>query len=228
MRMFFSIYAAHPKDTKLCLLAEFHSSRYKRTMRIVMFGMGNVGGALARLWSAAGYDVTAAAREDRRGSAAGAGVIALCLPWSAAESVLASCGDLTGKVLIDCTNPVTPSVDALAIGGVTSAAERIQALHPGASVVKAFNSLGAALLGDADFNGEAADGFFCGDNASAKRAVEPLVAAAGLHPVDVGPLRNARYLEALAMLWIDLAIHRGRGPTFAFKMLTRAAEVPQR
>ncbi len=186
-----------------------------------MLGMGKLGGALARLWTAAGYDVIAAGRDSLRESATGAGALALCLPWSAVEPALASCGDLTGKILIDCTNPLTPAIDALAIGGLTSAAEQIQALHPGAPVVKAFNSLGASLLGNADFDGQLADGFFCGDDASAKRAVEPLIAAAGLHPVDVGPLRNARYLEALAMLWIDLAVHRGRGPTFAFKMLSR-------
>ena len=197
-------------------------------MRIAMLGMGNVGGALARLWKAAGYDVAPAARGNLREVSAGADALAICLPWSAVESVLASCGDLSGKILIDCTNPLTPSIDGLAIGGLTSAAEQIQALHPGAPVVKAFNSLGAALLGDADFNGQPADGFFCGDDATAKRSVQPLVAAAGLHPVDVGPLRNARYLEALAMLWIDLAVHQGRGPTFAFKMLSRAAQRPDR
>lgn len=85
------------KDTKLCLLADPRSSRYKRTMRIAMFGMGHVGGTLARLWTAAGYDVTSATRKNLRESAAGAGVIAVCLPWSAVEPALASCGDLTGK-----------------------------------------------------------------------------------------------------------------------------------
>lgn len=197
-------------------------------MRIAMLGMGNVGGALARLWTAAGYDVIAAKRDNLREASAGAGALALCLPWSAVESALAACGDLTGKILIDCTNPITPSLDGLAIGGLTSAAEQIQTLHPGAPVVKAFNTLGAALFGDAEFDGQLADGFFCGDDAAAKRAVEPLIAAAGLHPVDAGPLRNARYLEGLAMLWIDLAVHRGRGPTFAFKMLSRGVEGPAR
>jgi predicted dinucleotide-binding enzyme len=42
-------------------------------------------------------------------------------------------------------------------------------------------------------------------------------------PFDAGPLANARYLEAMAMLWIDLALKRGRGPSFGFRTLERAA-----
>jgi predicted dinucleotide-binding enzyme len=54
--------------------------------------------------------------------------------------------------------------------------------------------------------------------------VVPLIAATGLRPFDAGPLRNARYLEAMAMLWIDLAVIRGRGPTFGFRTLERTAK----
>jgi hypothetical protein len=36
-------------------------------------------------------------------------------------------------------------------------------------------------------------------------------------------LRNARYLEAMAMLWIDLALKRGRGPSFGFRTLEHAS-----
>ena len=52
---------------------------------------------------------------------------------------------------------------------------------------------------NATFDGLEADGYYCGDDAAAKSAVAPLITAAGLRPFDAGPLRNARYLEAMAM-----------------------------
>jgi len=187
-------------------------------MNISIIGAGNVGGALAGLWTGAGYAVRVARRPDIAQATADADVLALCVPWPAAQGALASCGTLAGKIIIDCTNPLAPALEGLTLGGTTSAAEQIQDWHPQARVVKAFNSIGAALLGPEKLEGQTVDGFYCGDDAS-KQAVRPLVVAAGLRPVDVGPLRNARYLEALAMLWIDLAVNQKRGPTFAFSLV---------
>ena len=204
--------------------------------RITVLGAGNVGGALARLWSKAGHDVSIAVREGSTakpipGVSTGAAkelartaeVLVLAVPWEAAEQALASCGDVGGKTVVDCTNPLLPNLEGLAFGTTTSAAEKLQQSAPRARVVKAFNTIGAPLFGNATFNGLQADGYFCGDDEAAKAAIVPLITAAGLRPFDAGPLRNARYLEALAMLWIDLAVKRGRGPTFGFRALERAA-----
>ncbi len=155
--------------------------------------------------------------------AGAAEIVLLAVPWAAAAEALASCGDLSGKVVVDCINPVLPTLEGLEFGGTTSAAEKLQQLAPRARLVKAFNTIGAGLLGNATFNGLQADGYYCGDDDAAKAAVVPLISAAGLRPFDAGPLRNARYLETMAMLWIDLAIKRGRGPTFGFRTLERAA-----
>ena len=100
--------------------------------------------------------------------------------------------------------------------------EQVSAWAGGARVVKAFNSIGAGNFGRADFAGQTADGFYCGDDAAAKAVVKPLIADTGLNPVDVGPLRNARWLEAIAMLWIDLAVNQGWGGDHAFKLLRRS------
>jgi predicted dinucleotide-binding enzyme len=83
----------------------------------------------------------------------------------------------------------------------------------GAKVVKAFNTIGAADFGDAQFGAIRADGFYCGDDKAAKAEVRGLVESAGFEPSDVGPLKSARYLEAMAMLWIDLAVIQKQGPT---------------
>jgi hypothetical protein len=203
---------------------------------IAIIGTGNIGGALARLWTEAGQQVTVATREGStpkqipgvssgpaRSVAGKADILLLAVPWAAAKEALASCGDLSGKILVDCINPVLPTLEGLEFGGTTSASEQLQQLVPQAHVVKAFNTIGAPLLGNATFDGLEADGYYCGDDAAAKSAVAPLIASAGLRPFDAGPLRNARYLEAMAMLWIDLAIKRGRGPSFGFRTLERAA-----
>jgi predicted dinucleotide-binding enzyme len=41
----------------------------------------------------------------------------------------------------------------------------------------------------------------------------------GFEPVDVGPLWSARYLEAVAMLWIEMAILQGFGANFGFRLV---------
>jgi NADPH-dependent F420 reductase len=221
----------------LCLIVRLLNEAYTKSMtRIAVLGAGNVGGALARLWSEAGHAVSVAVREGSAAKqiagvhtgpakeiAGSAEVVVLAVPWASAEEALASCGDVSGKVVIDCTNPVMPALEGLEFGTTTSAAEKLQKFAPRARVVKAFNTIGAPLLGNAIFNGLQADGFYCSDDEAAKAAVVPLIEAAGLRPFDAGPLRNARSLEAMAMLWIDLAVKRGRGPTFGFRTLERTA-----
>jgi predicted dinucleotide-binding enzyme len=109
----------------------------------------------------------------------------------------------------------------LTIGTTASAGEQVAAWATGARVVKAFNTIGAANFGNARFGAQRADGFYCGDDAVSKSAVRELIEAAGFDPVDVGPLRQARWLEPLAMLWIDLAVNQRQGANHAFKLLRR-------
>lgn len=206
-----------------------------KVMRIAILGLGHVGGGLAKAWSAAKHELYAGVRSPstttspiagmKIGSIAEAAstaeVLALCVPWNGAKSILEQCGDLSGRILIDCTNPLRKDLSGLEIGMTTSAAEQIAALQPLAHVVKAFNTLGSTLLGNAAFPEGKASGFYCGDDADAKKFVQPLIVDAGLDPVDVGPLSNARWLEAMAMLWIDLAFNRGFQTNFAFRIVRR-------
>jgi len=78
-----------------------------------------------------------------------------------------------------------PDLEGLEFGGTTSAAEKLQQLAPRAHVVKAFNTIGAPLLGNATFDGLEADGYYCGDDDAAKAAVAPLIAA-----IRIGPNRH--------------------------------------
>ncbi|MGH9432803.1 MAG: NADPH-dependent F420 reductase [Terriglobia bacterium] len=213
----------------------------KTQLKIAVLGAGNVGGALGRLWAAAGHEVTFGVPDPRgervaaavaalqgRGRAAGvaeaaapAEVVALCVPWTAAEAAIRTSGSLSGKVVIDCMNPLSADLKGLTVGTTTSAAELVAGWAKGAKVVKAFNTIGAFNFGNAQYGSQRADGFYCGDDAAAKTVVKDLVDQAGLDPVDVGPLTNARWLEALAMLWIDLAVNQRLGANHAFKLLRR-------
>jgi predicted dinucleotide-binding enzyme len=209
-------------------------------MKIAILGAGNVGGALGRLWAARGHDIFFGvpdpngdkARKAVQGlggrgnavtnaaAAAGANVVVLAVRWGAAEQALRAAGDLKGTILIDATNPLAPDLSGLLIGNTWSAAEQVEA-WTGAKVVKAFNTLGSVLFGITDFDGMQADGFYCGDDEIAKALVSNLIAETGMLPVDAGPLRNARLLEPMALLWIDLANNRGWGRNHAFKLLRR-------
>jgi 8-hydroxy-5-deazaflavin:NADPH oxidoreductase len=210
-------------------------------MKIGILGAGNVGAALARVWVSKKHEVAfgvpdpkgdrvkkalaglgGTARAGTNAEAAAFGeVLAPAVPWPAAQDAIAKCGNLAGKIVVDCVNPLSGDYKSLAIGHSTSAAEQVAGWAHGARVVKAFNTIGAGNFGNADFSGQRADGFYCGDDDAAKGVVKTLIGDAGLNPVDVGPLRNARLLEPLAMLWIDLALNQGWGPNHAFKLLRR-------
>ena len=209
-------------------------------LNIAIFGAGNVGGALGRIWSTRHEVVFGVpnphsesvkktlAQMSGRGratsnaeAASGAGIIVLSVPWPAAEEAIRSAGDLSGKIVIDCTNPLAADLSGLAVGLTTSAGEMVAGWAAGASVVKAFNTIGAPDFGNARFGSQRADGFYCGDDPASKAVVSKLIDEAGLDPVDVGPLRNARLLEPMAMLWIDLAVNQRQGVNHAFKLLRR-------
>ena len=203
-------------------------------MRLGIIGAGHVGGALGRLWESQGHDVRFGVRDKSRAAAGGlpsartcsvpeAGafgdVIVLATPWDGTANAVRSAGDLSGKTVIDCTNPLLPDLSGLAVGLTTSGAEEVAKLVPAAHVVKCFNTLGAANFAHPDFGNETASMFFCGDDAGAKQIVAELGKQLGFDMVDAGPLSQARYLEPMAMLWITMAMKYGGTGRSAFRLL---------
>ena len=75
---------------------------------------------------------------------------------------------------------------------------------PRANVVKAFNTVFAQHMSTGTVNGEVLTAFVAGDNGAARKAVLELARAIGFDAVDSGPLKNARYLEPLAFLNIQI------------------------
>jgi 8-hydroxy-5-deazaflavin:NADPH oxidoreductase len=214
-------------------------------MEIGVIGAGNVGGTLGRRWAQAGHAVVFGVRDPNdakvrtllasAGANARAGrveeataasaVVVLTVPWEAAHDAVRSAGDLTGKVLVDATNPVAMSPaglqQGLLVGHTTSAAEQVAAWAQGARVVKAFNTTGFGNMHDPRYGSHAATMFLCGDDGEAKAMVTQLGEDLGFEMLDAGPLTIARLLEPLAMLWIHLAVFQGLGPDIAFTLQRR-------
>jgi len=210
-------------------------------VNIAILGTGRVGGALGAGWANRGHNVVFGSRNPRsehvlrqieasggkiraatpREAVKDADVVVLATPWQAAESAINAAGDLSGKILVDCINPLTEDFRHLDIGHTTSAAEQIAKWAPGAKVVKAFNSVSAGAMADPWFGDENATMLYCGDDEDAKAVVRRLAEELGFDAYDAGPLSIARYLEPFAMLYIKLAIKEGWGGNCAFKILRR-------
>jgi len=208
-------------------------------MKIGVVGSGNVGSALARGWVAKGHQVmlgvrdteSSAAREraDTLGAALGsvreAGLfgdaVALAVPWSAVDYALAEVGDFGGRVLLDCTNPLTADLSGLDVPSGSSGAERVAERATGARVVKVFNTTGASNMSDPAYPDGAASMLLCGDDADARKTAAALATDLGFEPVDAGALEAARLLEPLALLWIRLAMRQGLGRDIAFRLMRR-------
>ncbi len=213
-------------------------------MKIGIIGAGNVGGTLGRILTQKGHEIVFGVRDpqsskvqsvvDSTGGKALAAsvqeaashgeVLILATPWNATQEALAASGNLTGKIIIDATNPIemTPAglAAGLTIGYTTSAAEEIAKWAIGAQVVKAFNNIGASCFENLQFGSQTATAFICGDNVDAKKIVTNLAQDIGFEVVDAGELQQARLLEPLGMLWINLA-YSGMGQDFAINLIKR-------
>jgi predicted dinucleotide-binding enzyme len=129
-----------------------------------------------------------------------------------------------GKLVLDTTNPLDFSggMPPKLVGGLgDSLGEKIQRALPGAHVVKAFNTVGNALMFRPDLPGGPPDMFVCGDDGQAKKTAAGICREFGWGVVDVGGIGSSHYLEAMCMVWVISGALSG-GWTQAFKMLKPA------
>ena len=156
-----------------------------------------------------------------REAAAHGEVVVVATPWAATQDAVRNAGDLTGKIIFDCTNPLKQDLSGLAVGHTTSGAEQVAQWASSSRVVKIFNTTGFENMAQPSYGGTAITMFFAGDDAEAKQVAAKLAQGLGFDPVDAGPLVNARCLEPLASLWIYLAIQQGHGTSIAYKLLRK-------
>ena len=189
--------------------------------KIGIIGDGNVGGALARGLKRAGRDVRAVGKDKAaiRDTASWADIVLLAVPFAVIDDVVNEVGNsLAGKTLVDVTNALDANM-ALAVGFTTSGAEDLQKKLPKARVVKAFNTQFAQHMDSGKLGDQPLTVFVAGDDAAAKSEVTDLASAIGFEVVDAGPLANARLLEPLGYLNIQLGYVLGLGTQIGFKLV---------
>ncbi|RZV35820.1 MAG: NADP oxidoreductase [Chromatiales bacterium] len=189
---------------------------------VAVIGTGNVGMALGTEFAALDHTVIYGSRSPESQktralvdktpnasaalpaeAAARADVIVLAVPGMATESVVNALGDLSGKIIIDPTNPLIVEGDppTFIIGTDRSLGEIVQEAHPDAFVVKAFNTINWQLMIDPPTPPPVIP--LAGDNAEAKVQVAEWVRAMGLDSVDVGGIYHARATEYLIVMMLN-------------------------
>jgi NADPH-dependent F420 reductase len=211
---------------------------------VTIIGAGNMGRGIGTRLVSGGHDVQilaptpehasslaqelggqngAAARGGAIGEQIEGEVVILATPFDAAMEFAQSRGnDLTGRVVVDITNPVDfQTFDGLVVPPDSSAAEEIaKQLPAGVPVVKAFNTTFAGTLTAGKVADQSLDVLVAGDDEGAKTAVATLVESSGMRPIDAGPLRRAQQLEHLGFLHMALQNNLGTGFGSAVKFVT--------
>jgi predicted dinucleotide-binding enzyme len=222
-------------------------------MRIGILGSGLMGGKLGTIWARAGHDVVFSysrsekklerlARDAGGNARAGtpaeaakdADALLLAVHWSRTDDVVKKAGDLSGKVIVNCSLPMNADDTGLVLGVTTSGAEKLAKKLPKARIVSAFNTVpsevffsvfemsgrGKGKAGRGKREGERAERpslVYCGDDKQAKKVAVRLITDVGFEPIDAGPLRIARYTEPFALLAAQLAYEGDRGPAMAYR-----------
>nr|WP_182886453.1 NAD(P)-binding domain-containing protein [Microbispora sp. H10885] len=202
------------------------TSERRRTMRIGILGTGRMATALGGAWVRAGHDVlvggrdrAAAARTAARIGAVTDGTLAdaavhgelvlAAVPADAAPRLANGLAAvLTGRTVVDCSNPVEPGDDGLTLstGGTTSVARLMREAAPGAHVVKAFNLCHDSIwtLPRPVFEGVPLAVPFCGDDPGSLDRTATLIRSMGCTPIRCGGLSRAVHIEAAAAFAIGV------------------------
>lgn len=217
-----------------------------KAQRIGILGTGNVGRTLGKGLLDLGHEVCLGSRTQgnevavkwaaEAGPRASAGTFAdaasfgeilfIATRGSGTEDAVRAAGleNFGDKIVLDTTNPLDLTggkLNGLFVGTTDSLAEKIQRLVPTARIVKGFNSVGWPLFINPDFKDGTPDMFLCGADAAAKKWVAGLCASWGWHPVDLGDLEQARWVEALVMPWLLCWRQNNMTARHAYKFLVK-------
>jgi predicted dinucleotide-binding enzyme len=185
-------------------------------MKIGIIGVGEIGGALARHWSAAGHQLLISSRHPEqlqafakelgpnlkvgtpREAAAFGEVVMLAVPYGATPQVGRDyAAELKGKVVLDAGNPYPSRDGEMAVrdrqrGTGVASAEYL----PGTRLVRAFNAINSGPLEREGFRKPERIGIpLAADDAEALKIAAQLVSDAGFDPVPVGKLSRAREFD---------------------------------
>lgn len=211
-------------------------------MKLAFIGYGNVGAPLADQLQRLGHEVTLAASDTSSESVkkalarnpglkvappklavTPAEVVFLATPFQVNADALAGvAGEIKGKILVDCTNPVGPGLSH-GLNSRQSGSEMVQELAPESKVVKAFT-----IYGFENFENSSYPAYnvrpammYCGRDDDAKQTVGELIGQLGWEPVDVGGLEQALHLEHMTLLWVRMVRMGGQSPNLVWARLRR-------
>jgi predicted dinucleotide-binding enzyme len=212
-------------------------------MKVGILGSGDVAKVLAGGFLKHGHEVMVGTRTSSKladwakqnpgsrvggfAEAAGFGeLVVLAVKGTVALDALRAAGaaNLAGKPVLDATNPIA---DAPPVNGVVkfftdldeSLMERLQREFADARFVKAFNSVGNALMINPRLKGGKPTMFICGNDEAAKQTVRGVLDQFGWETADMGKVEAARAIEPLCMLWLIPGFLRSEW-SHAFKLLT--------
>jgi len=208
-------------------------------MRVGILGSGLMGGKLGTLFARAGHQVVFSYARSRTKlnrlardaggtaragtpaeAAEGADALLLAVHWLRFDDVLKQAGDLSGKAILTCSLPMNAGNTELVLGQTTSGAEELAKRLPKARVVSAFNTVPSEVLFGvfgARRRAKKPSLVYCGNDAGGKRTAAQLIRDVGFDPLDVGPLKIARYTEPFALLIAQVAYERTEGPELAYR-----------
>ncbi|MGI9261203.1 MAG: NADPH-dependent F420 reductase [Woeseiaceae bacterium] len=189
---------------------------------IGIIGTGDMGDSLGVRLAGLGYEIVYGSREpdgakaqgvvqqtghgayatSQREAAQAGDIVVLAVPWPAMETVAQNLGSLDGKIVIDISFPHEQGDDGYYVPLVeTSSAEMIQEWNPGAKVMKTFALQASYVIDDPDVVGGQVTIPIAADDREAKEFVAGIIIEMGLDPIDAGPLRLSRELEAMQRLY---------------------------
>jgi 8-hydroxy-5-deazaflavin:NADPH oxidoreductase len=208
-------------------------------VRVGILGSGLMGGKLGTLFARAGHEVVfsyarsneklkrlarVAGENARAGTPAAAAqdadALLLAVHWSRLADVLQQAGDVSGKIIVNCSLPMNADNTELVVAHTSSGLEELARILPKARIVAAFNTVPSeVLLGVYERRRRAnrPNLVHCGDDKRAKSVAATLIRDLGFNPVDAGPARIARYIEPFALLVAQLAYEGKGGPVLAYR-----------
>lgn len=201
---------------------ELTSGSTRQLPVIAIIGTGDMGDSLGPKFAELGYTVVYGSRDpqgdkaqgvakatgtdvrvlNQRDAAQAGDIVVLAVPWPAMETVAQNLGSLDGKIVIDISFPHQQADDGYYESMVeTSSAEMIQQWNPGAHVFKTFALQASYVIDDPGVVGGPVTIPIAGNDRQSKELIADLIVKMGHDPVDAGPLRLSRELEAMQRLY---------------------------
>lgn len=192
-------------------------------MNIGILGNGVVGNALAEVFHKLGHSVQIGVKDskkeiekkhfieyiDGKNIAKDNEIIIIAVPGNKVEKAVMDIKNPEGKIFIDLTNPIGEDY-ILTRGRYTSNGEVIQEILKDSHIVKTLNTLGVEKLVNPCVNEKKLTMLLAGNNKNANKKVEELLFEMGFDPMLVGDIHFSRYLEPLAMIWIEMVRRQGK------------------